>query len=462
MVRQYSNTAVETTLASPIDASVTSIAVASTSGFPITYPYRLTIDFEAPATEIVDVTAAAGTTLTVIRGADGSSAQAHSTGAKVVHTATAQDFRDIQNHVSASTGVHGLIAGVAVVGTSSTQTLTNKTLDGSANTFTNINAGAITGNFKSTTIVATNATTVALTVRGFTGQSARLQNWQDPLANTVAFVDQLGNASFSSVTTVDGGLVTSEGGNSVFTGKTVDLTALLPTAVPLQVKMAPAATADPFRILNSGNVPVFSVAPGGGVTANSKSTMTQAVINQTGVTDPVLELKAQPGVATTKPYLEVTNHLDVVVSQIDHSGFVISPLDTTSLAGTFPIPSVPGSSTRVPYTAVNEEWDIRLRHNPPGGKIVLPVAGFYLVTCQAIFPYDATGTRGSDVRLNTSGVFPLINRANPVGGGFPTYVGSTRVVKLAANDYLEHFVYQNAGGAPMNVTAHMQATFLGT
>jgi hypothetical protein len=461
VVRQYSNTAVETTLAAPIDASVTSIVVASASGFPISYPYRLTIDFEAPANEIVDVTAAAGTTLTVIRGADGSSAQAHSTGAMVVHTATAQDFRDIQNHVTASTGVHGLIAGVAVVGTSTTQTLTNKTLDGSANTFTNINAGAITGNFKSTTIVATNATTVALTVRGFTSQSARLQNWQDPGANTVAYVDQLGNASFDSITTVDGGLVTSEGGNSVFTGKTVDLTALLPTAVPLQVKMAPAATADPFRILNSVDVPVFRVAPGGGITANSKSTMTQAVINQTGAVDPVLQLKAQPAVTNTKPYLEVVNHLDVSISRIDQSGFWIGPADTTSLAGTFPIPSLPGNSTKIPYTAVSEEWDTRARHNTPVDRILLPVAGFYLVTCQAIFPFDATGTRGSDVRLNSSAVFPLVNRVNPVGGGFPTYVGSTKVLKLAANDYLEHFVYQNAGPS-LNVTAHFQVTFLGT
>ena len=42
--RYYSNTAVETTLASGINNSVTAIDVASASGFPVSYPYTLVLD----------------------------------------------------------------------------------------------------------------------------------------------------------------------------------------------------------------------------------------------------------------------------------------------------------------------------------------------------------------------------------------------------------------------------------
>ena len=50
---------------------------------------------------------------------------------------------DLTTHASATTSVHG-VAG-SVVGTSSSQTLTNKTMSGSNNTFTNIPQSAITG-----------------------------------------------------------------------------------------------------------------------------------------------------------------------------------------------------------------------------------------------------------------------------------------------------------------------------
>lgn len=51
---------------------------------------------------------------------------------------------DITTHAAASTGVHGVGAG-SVVGTSTTQTLTNKTISGSSNTFSNIPQSAVVG-----------------------------------------------------------------------------------------------------------------------------------------------------------------------------------------------------------------------------------------------------------------------------------------------------------------------------
>lgn len=144
-MRYYSSVAAETTLDGGMTNSTTTMVVASVSGFPVSYPYTLVIDKDTTDEEIVTVSAASGTTITLSeRGADGSLATTHSAGAVVTHMATARDFREPQEHIDDDQDVHGIGSGAAVVGTTSTQTLTNKTISGASNTVSNIAQSSVT------------------------------------------------------------------------------------------------------------------------------------------------------------------------------------------------------------------------------------------------------------------------------------------------------------------------------
>lgn len=138
--RYYSSNAVPTTLAGNISAGVTTVSVASPTGYPGSFPFTAAIGYGTATEELVDVSAAAGGTWTVTRGVDGTSAQSHSLGEAVQHVTSARDFADYQNHQAASAAVHGLAG--TVVGTSDAQTLANKTL-----TSPTVNAGALSGTF---------------------------------------------------------------------------------------------------------------------------------------------------------------------------------------------------------------------------------------------------------------------------------------------------------------------------
>lgn len=165
-LRYYSNTAVATTLAAPIAGGDTSLVVTAASGFPGSFPYTLIVDYGASTSEVVEVTAAAGTTLTVTRGVDNTSAQAHGLAAVVVHGISKRDVSEPNTHIAASADIHGLSGGAAVTGTTQAQTLTNKTMSGASNTFTSLPAAQVTGALSGVSSVTSSGAIAGTTLTG--------------------------------------------------------------------------------------------------------------------------------------------------------------------------------------------------------------------------------------------------------------------------------------------------------
>lgn len=156
--RNYSSTAEGKTLSTGINSSITTIVLNSITTLPSAYPYTLVIDADSPSEEIVTaVESAGGTSLTVVRGQDTTTAIAHDPGAVVKHMITPRDLREAQSHIEASgsyeiknngqdpavttanivKSVHGIgSTDGSVVGTTKSQTLTNKTISLTSNTIT--------------------------------------------------------------------------------------------------------------------------------------------------------------------------------------------------------------------------------------------------------------------------------------------------------------------------------------
>jgi hypothetical protein len=182
--RYYVNNAPTLTLASPITSGATSLTVSATfAGYPVTFPYFVTLDYGTLSEEIVSVTNVVGTTATIVRGQDGTPAISHSAGATLDFTTVAKDYDEANAHVNASTAVHGISG--SVVGTSDSQTLSNKTIASPTLTGT---AGGAGGLSIGGTIVTT---------AGITGASL-----------TTAGALSAGAASVTSLTATGNGTVT--------------------------------------------------------------------------------------------------------------------------------------------------------------------------------------------------------------------------------------------------------------
>jgi hypothetical protein len=101
--RYYSSVAQRTSLTADITNSQTTIVVNAVTGFPASFPYTLILDQDTINEEVIEVASRSGTTLTVTRGVDGTSAVAHSAGAVVNHGVSARDFEEPNAFLNAGT-----------------------------------------------------------------------------------------------------------------------------------------------------------------------------------------------------------------------------------------------------------------------------------------------------------------------------------------------------------------------
>lgn len=128
MSRNYSSIATEKTLASNVSSSATQITLDNATNLP-NPPFILVLNPDTNIEEIVlvnaDQTGVSSPTFIVTRAQDSTSAQTHTAGQVVRHMIVGSDLQTVSTHVDA-TAAHG--ASGAVVGTTNTQTLTNKTL----------------------------------------------------------------------------------------------------------------------------------------------------------------------------------------------------------------------------------------------------------------------------------------------------------------------------------------------
>lgn len=479
MPRSFSNTAVETTLQTGISAAATTLTVGSTSGYPVSFPYRLTIDYETAPAEVVEVTAAVGTTLTVIRGVDGTPAGTHDMGARVVHTATAQDFRDSQVHIAASADVHGLTAGAAVVGTSSSQTLTNKTIDGAGNTLQNLPAAQVTGNHRESAFVATAVGGVPVLAKGMAGQTGNLLEFRNTGGTLLGSVDKDGKPVF---------------GDGSFTG-TLSAHLLRPTAtavgdVPLIVKAMAGQTGDLFQsqtsagavgfVLNEAGIPEIQLD---GNISNRALRMMQGAtergyINGVGgasfasdrllanndaqfFATPSVEARSQDNAETFSVRAHSTQTKDL--TQWKNSAGTV--LAKTQIDGQIVAPNLPANNWAQAYRTASMNtltgtWALVLPHSASltqaagwtiNSGLVCPEAGTYDIDGQVQFDANATGARRVMLVLNSNGTDPATGTAIAVVtaqtvSGLSAYVPvRAPAVTLAAADKVQLYAWQNSG-----------------
>jgi hypothetical protein len=128
--RFFINTSKEATLLASVGSADTTFNLAGVGlqNVPAT-PFYIRIDPETASEEVCLVTGGSATSLTVTRGYDGTSTTSHAAGATVRHVVAAEHFNKTDAHVETASNVHGIGSGNDVVGTGTTQTLTDKTIN---------------------------------------------------------------------------------------------------------------------------------------------------------------------------------------------------------------------------------------------------------------------------------------------------------------------------------------------
>lgn len=383
-IRYYSSTAIQTTLTASITPSSTTIQVAATTGFPGSTPYTLSLDYGAANEELVDVTAVAGFSLTVTRNVDGTPASSHNAGAIVRHVTSARDFTEFQQHINGSTNVHGLAVGSAVVGTTDTQTLTNKTLT------------KATGSLLNVDLFNTGAGNVTSVIGDSANPTANRMNWlKDEISLTPLITFGAAGGMILAKSTTDGDgtykvrLVEDVGGTdraALLAGGTLALTPTTTTGfLPVDIGVPDASTtkrtirvSDPggtnerFATFNDGHT-IINNLTAGAVGLNIKGAASQSTdflrvqdsaskrlmsVASSGrlIAGESLDTGNTTGTAATVPlrvFANTTSQTGDLQQWIDQFGLIQSRIDST---GRFH--SSPFSNTGTGVVTASAGWSI--------------------------------------------------------------------------------------------------------
>ncbi len=239
-VRKFSSISVETTLASGISNSATSMTVAAGTGSALlggvtlgaNDQFTVALDPDTNNEEIVFITAASSDTFTITRGRAGSSAVTHAAGATVKHVLTSDDLTWFESNTSpvaswalsgSSSGTTTLVASAVASGTltlpaitdtvvslTATQTLTNKTL-----TSPTINTPTISDARQNINLNAQTGTTYTLVLtdngRLVTLSNAAAITLTVPLNSSVAYA----TGAIINIQQIGAGQVTIQGASGV-------------------------------------------------------------------------------------------------------------------------------------------------------------------------------------------------------------------------------------------------------
>lgn len=292
-VRYYRN-GPATTLVAGIGSADTVITVADASGFPSLFPYTLIIDRDQATEEVVDVTGAAGNQLTVTRGVDGTPAFPHSAGAVVAHGISARDPREANQHINATSAVHGVTG--SLVGTTDIQTLSGKTL-----TSPTVNGGTITN------ATLSGGTANGLTIRDTSIVQPNSGNSQNPL-------------SIRDVGGVERGYIDRNGALQAARLRAENTD---PASVGLVVKGAASQTADLVSIRNSADTAVITVDELGRMGINVDPGSITLYIQSPAATDVPFRIRRLAGQTTN--LVTVVDETNAIMFWVDGEGKVHAP-----------------------------------------------------------------------------------------------------------------------------------------